>query len=299
MPYRLHAHVAPPRLMATPPDLAGDLTRQATARALGVTEDDARTLIANGGPVAEGAARDFAGHLCGYLAGLGLAVLQPGDPDGDRWDLALQPRDPAAVPALAVAIAQVLRRDAVAVAAALAGPVGMVIGGGDMTDGQRARLERMAGLRVLAAQPATARFDLLPGRPADPATLPALSRMLDRLGHRRCPLTGAVAVDIGRAERDALLRRFPAAGLVAVCRAFQRFDLVLAGMDGMTPADAADFLAVRSDIPRGAFGTGRVAADLVVDRDLPREQARAFQRDYAAIGLRTVMRPVVLARSRV
>ena len=238
MPYRLHAHVAPPRLMATPPDLAGDLTRQATARALGVTEDDARTLIANGGPVAECAARDFAGHLCGYLAVLGLAVLQPGDRDGDRWDLALQPRDPAAVPALAVAIAQVLRRDAVAVAAALAGPVGMVIGGGDMTDGQRARLERMAGLRVLAAQPATARFDLLPGRPADPATLPALSRMLDRLGHRRCPLTGAVAVDIGRAERDALLRRFPAAGLVAVCRAFQRFDLVLAGVGGMTPADA-------------------------------------------------------------
>ncbi|HMO09208.1 MAG TPA: hypothetical protein PKD10_16390, partial [Paracoccaceae bacterium] len=72
-----------------------------------------------------------------------------------------------------------------------------------------------------------------------------------------------------------------------------------ARVDGMTPADAADFLAVRSDIPRGAFGTGRVAADLVVDRDLPREQARAFQRDYAAIGLRTVMRPVVLARSRV
>lgn len=223
-------------------------------------------------------------------------LLSAGSATAERgpWDMAIQAREADLVPGLARALAAVLRRDAPALAEGLQGPVGLVLQGLDDPAPLRARLERMAGLRVLLARPAGARFDLLPWTPpADPASLPGLRRLLDRLGHRRCPVTGALARDILRAERDAVLRRFPGAGLVAACRDFQLFDLVLAGMDGISPAEAADFLAVRSDIPRSALRPGRVAADLVVDRALPRARALAFQRDYAAIGLRTLMRPVI------
>lgn len=226
------------------------------------------------------------------------AVADPGRAD-NRWDMAIQPRLPGTWPALARALAPVLRRDAAALAEALRGPVGLVLHGLSDPEVLRARLAGITGLRVLVARPSVARFDLLAWhRPADPGCLPALKRLLGLLGYGRCRITGALAQGITRAECDAVLRRFPGAGLVAVCRDFRLFDLVLCGVDGMTPGEAADFLAVRSAIPRDALVPGRVVADLVVDRDLPRDRALAFQRDYAAIGLRTRLRPVVPAPPR-
>jgi hypothetical protein len=152
----------------------------------------------------------------------------------------------------------------------------------------RRRIRGVVGLRLLVSDPEQAIYDLLPqGRPTDPDSARALGRYLQRLGLARCALTGAVAAGLDAAMRRLVMARFPQAGVVALNRDFQRFDLILAGAPGIERRELADFLAARSSLPPQAFARGEAQAGLRLECGLTRADALAFQADYAAIGIET------------
>jgi hypothetical protein len=240
----------------------------------------AARLAAAPGPLAEGLAPRAARQLAILLSLAGARVVPQGS--AARTDLALHPVQGAAQPGVAGALAAALCTSAGEVERALASPEGLVLRGLSAADVAlwRTALPRLPGLRPILSDPGAARYDLVAlHRPADPAAPAALVTALARLGARRCPLTAALAADLDRATCEHLMRRFPSAGVVALDRAFQRFDLILQGSEGLGAADLRDFLATR--------GLGPGADGAVLERGLTRAHALAFQADYAAIGLRT------------
>jgi hypothetical protein len=163
----------------------------------------------------------------------------------------------------------------------------------------RRRIKGVAGLRLLVSDPGQASYDLIPfGRPADPDSARALGRHLQRLGLARCALTGAVGADLDATMRRLVLARFPQAGVVALNRDFQRFDLVLTGTPDPARRELADFLATRTSLPPSAFAGRQARAGLRIECGLTRADTLAFQADYAAIGIETRPRLVFTGEGR-
>jgi hypothetical protein len=220
-----------------------------------------------------------------------IGPARPADPP--RFDLALQPRRSGSAEDCVRPLALALGLCAEAVRCGLAGPEGLVLRGLDWPQVAewRRRFAGLAPLRLTVSDPAGATFDLLPqGRPGDPAQALALPRHLRRLGIGPCPVTGAVGAGLDQTLRDHVLARFPRAGVIAVNRDFQRFDLVLADPPACLPEEIARFLAIRGRpvIAESAGDTQPMRLECA----LPRADALAFQADYAAIGLPTRLQPV-------
>lgn len=157
----------------------------------------------------------------------------------------------------------------------------------------RRRIKGVAGLRLLVSDPGQARYDLIPfARPADPDSARALAQHLQRLGLARCSMTGAVGADLDATMRRLVMARFPHAGVIALNRDFQRFDLVLTGTPDPARRELADFLSARTSLPPSAFAGRLSRTDLRIECGLPRPDTLAFQADYAAIGIETVPRLV-------
>jgi hypothetical protein len=152
----------------------------------------------------------------------------------------------------------------------------------------RRRIRGVAGLRLLVSDPEQAHYDLIPvGRPADPDSTRALRRYLQRLGLGRCRLTGAVGANLDAAMRRLVMARFAQAGVVALNRDFQRFDLILTDTPDPCRRELADFLASRTNLPASSFAGGEARAALRIECGLTRADTLAFQADYAAIGIET------------
>ncbi|MFV0491496.1 MAG: hypothetical protein ACK5M4_06740 [Pseudorhodobacter sp.] len=171
--------------------------------------------------------------------------------------------------------------------AALAGPGGLIlerVSQGDV-DLLRRVLRRVANLRIAVSDPLRARYDLLPDFRV-PFSLPAqLTDMLHQLGIARCKLTGAIAAKLDAPMRDLVLARFPDVPLIVMNRDFQRFDLFLTSTRDVSPRELADFLVTRSDLPHSLLE--HLPQPLRIESGLTRENALAFQSDYAALGLET------------
>ena len=280
------------RLSLAGPVARPDLVAPTLARHLGIAPDEAlRRLSAPPSTLCAALPAEAARGLGRLLAAFGVTVRM--DPvearvPAETVDLWVQPLGDETPPGLAEALGGVLGSGGCCGSLARLG--GIVVEGLSALDAGRLRerLLRLGPLRVLVAPVAGARFDLMPG---DAMPRP-LTRALARLGMAPCRLTGAVAADIDRATRDHLLARFPDAGLAAVNRAFQRFDLLLTGARGVSPREVADFLLTRSRLPRAVLEEMRVP--LRIETGLTRRDAFAFRSDYAAIGLQTEIRPVRL-----
>lgn len=159
-----------------------------------------------------------------------------------------------------------------------------------------ARLARCKGVVVTLSDPATARYDIHLTRTLDGRQAERLASICRLIGARRDPLTEAVATDLDRPNKNALLHRLPDLGLLAVDRRFQRFDLLLTGVTGWTTAALADFLVARTQKPRAAFEQLSPAVPVTLDLGLKADIARQFCADYAALGL--LVRPVLSMHPR-
>ena len=157
----------------------------------------------------------------------------------------------------------------------------------------RRRIKGVADLRLLVSDPGQAHYDLIPfARPADPDSARALGQHLQRLGLSRCGMTGAIGADLDATMRRLVMARFPRAGVIALNRDFQRFDLVLIGTPDPARRELADFLSARTSLPPATFAGQVCPTDLRIECGLPRADTLAFQADYAAIGIETVPRLV-------
>lgn len=285
------------RLALSTPTVVPALAEALLARHLGLSRPEAVRRLALGdlgGPLPPDRAR----HLAARLRAGGLDVrVRPAAQD-TRTDVALIPAPDADVVALAEQLAPRLDRRAAVLAADLVRPGGLVLPGLARPEASvwQAAPRRMAGLTVAQSDPDRALYDLIPfGTAADPAMAVALLRHLRVLGVDRCPLTGAPGAGLDGMMRDHVLRRFPLAGVIAVDRAFQRFDLALIRAPGLSARDLAGFLGPRAALAPEAFDDFGPDHPLTLDRGIARQAALRFQADYAAIGLETRLR---LARQR-
>lgn len=282
------------RLLLAAPAPQGRLAADLLAAATGVDAGLAAARLA-GGPslLAEGLGAAEARRLAALLPLFGLRVRV--EPEGSaaaeaeetRFDLSVQCAGPADAPALAATLGLTVGE----VREGLSRPGGLTLPGRDWAEvgALRARLCLLRGLRVAVSDPERATYDLIAwGRPTRPDEAAGLLRHSRRLGLGPCALTGAAVGGADRALRDHLLARFPGAGVIAVNRDFQRFDLLLTASPGLGERDLADFLASRGPHVASASGAG-----LCIERGLSRADTLCFQTDYAVIGIET--RPVLVA----
>lgn len=204
-------------------------------------------------------------------------------------DIALQVADPGDVQLLTPVLARALQRDETAVQAALRQPGGIVLHG--LTPAQTADLRhRLRPLRGLRLTQASGLADLFAIAPLDQVDRRALSRHLAVLGLAPCRFTGALATGLSAVQTAQLRARFDDAGLQAVNRAFQRFDLFLTGTEGLPAEEVAAFLSTRADLSGAMVEGVTPLTPLQIERGLTRASAIQFRADYAAIGLETCAR---------
>lgn len=242
-------------------------------------------------------------RLANLLAAMGVqvrleAASLPETPATAMVDVSLQPIEGDRLTELAQSVADWLPpvgvtscdRSAKAIEAELAGPGGLILSSVSLADADLLRrvMRRIAGLRIAVSDPREALYDLLPDHRAPFSVPPAVTEVLRRMGLSPCKLTGAVASKLDRSTRDLLMARFSKAPLVAMNRDFQRFDLFLTGVQNVSPRELADFLVARSDLPRAMLE--RMPHPLRIECGLTRENALAFQSDYAALGFETCAR---------
>lgn len=269
-------------LAVTAPAAAIDLAAPSLARYLHLSEPEAKALLASG--------RLRLGHdaapLKSLLRALGIA-LQP--VAQTRLALALF----AAVPdaAMVAAVSAVLPAET-ALTTGLAQFGGVILpelmpAEADML---RQRLRRVAGLSVTASDPVRATYDVFACLPIDAASRRALSAHLALAGLAARRYNGALASDLHQAQAQQIMARFADCGLIALDRAFQRYDLYLTGIGTLSPQDVAEFLATRTDLSGAMLECVTPLNPLRIERGLSRSAAHMFCADYAAIGLETCAR---------
>lgn len=239
--------------------------------------------------LADGLDAVTAGRLANLLRSFGLRVrVDSGTGKDALVDLSIQLAMPLRVQRTVRLIMAETGLAAPDIAKALAGPGGLVLAG--LRSDEVARLQQSLGransLVLIESDPASAVYDVfLPDRTADEA----LSERLRMMGAEADPITGAVATGLDRALCRHLVQRFPDAGLIALDRAFQRFDLYLTRVTGWVTRDLADFLVARTGLPRSRFEVLSQGEPLRIELGLTHAAARQFRADYATIGLHTLM----------
>ncbi len=236
-----------------------------------------------------------------HLLGLRVAIVAADAAAAEaphQFEVALQACGPEAVEALATLMDKDADGPGIVTTTT---PTLTVIEGLDWSavSALRRRAKKLPGLRLLVSDPEQASYDLVPfGRPADPVSAAGLVRHLQRLGLARCTLTGAVGADLDITMRRLVLARYPHAGVIALNRDFQRFDLVLTGSPDPARRELADFLSARTSLPHAAFAGSNGRAGQRIECGLTRADTLAFQADYAAIGIETRPRLVFTGEER-
>lgn len=248
-------------------------------------------LVTPGSPALRGLTRDQAIRLRDLLLATGWSATIRPDADQPVTDLSLQPAIWADSSRLARRLAPLLGQDPSAIRERLHHPGGLVLHGDDPI---RARLNertlrRMRGLMLVTSDPQVALHDLYPTRRLSPDARADLLRRLRPFCAPASSPTAALAEGLSTPLRDRALARFGPDEVIAVNRAFQRFELHLIGVTGWVGAELADFLALRTGQPRARFEVISPADPVILDAALTHSVARQFSADYAAIGLFTRM----------
>jgi hypothetical protein len=275
-----------------------DLAAPVLSQHLGIPQDEALARLANApSRLAAGLSPQRAERLAAILATLGLSVsLEVAR--SSCFDLSAQLAVWADAEKIAARLSPIVDRPPQDVARALGNCGGLILEGldADTATTLSAHLGRLRGLVVTLSDRATALYDIYATRPLFDQEASRLAAVSSLLGTRRDGLTDAVATGLDRRNLDQLMSRLPDLDLIALDRAFQRFDLVLTGVTGWTDAQLADFLAARTHKPRAAFEMLSPSEPVKLDLGLKLHVARQFCADYAAIGL--MVRPILSTRGR-
>lgn len=257
---------------------------------LHLSESAALALLCSAPSVlAEGLDGATARRLANLLRSFGLRVRIDGDSGKSALvDLSIQLCLPLRVQRTVRQIMAETGLPAQGIAAALGRPGGLVLSGLHPDEAGRLQrgLGRLNSLKLIESDPASAVYDVfLPDGTVDGA----LAERLRMMGAEADPITGAVATGLDLALCRHLVQRFPDAGLLALDRAFQRFDLYLTRVTGWVTRDLADFLVARTGLPRSRFEVLSQGEPLRIELGLTHAAARQFRADYATIGLHTLM----------
>ena len=295
------------RLSLISPCSCVSLAAPTLALHLGLTRSEAAARLSiSSGTLSDRLEADRAKRLANLLASLGVAVhldasksgAPPHGPQNLLFDLSIQPVEACDVEQLAETLPRALppslwgdvAPNARHLQHELSGPGGLVFE--DQTSNQinqtRRRLRKIKGLRLSASSKATAVYDIFYSPQSVAPISPDILVALRCLGLAPCGLTGAIAARVDVKTRDHIVKRFGSRGLFAFNQDFQRFDLFLMGVQNLSPRELADFLVIRSDLPRAVLE--RMPCPLKIEAGLTRANALAFQSDYAALGLETCAR---------
>lgn len=228
-------------------------------------------------------------RLRGFLMAMGLRVADCHPDTADRFDLCLHPKPGTELAPLVAVLMPVLKeigpRTETALRDGLAAPDGLILPllSAPVADRLLRRLRRIRQISVVQSCSSDAVHDLF----APSVALAGLSAHLRLLGYGEDPVTGAMAAGIDRDIARHLMRRFPQARVID--RAFQRFDLLLTGINTPVGEDIADFLTSRVGLGRDRFGLVSAEVPLRLETGLLRSSALRFRQDYAAIGLPTTL----------
>ena len=239
--------------------------------------------------LAEAIEPDLARKLADLLRSFGLRVrLDDSTGRTARFDLSIQIALPVRIQRAVRMVAEQTGLPVEHVASQLHRPGGVVLTGLERAEVDRlqAALGRSGSLVLIESDPASAIYDVfLP----DQEMNEALSDRLRMMGAEPDPITGAVAAGLDRALCDHLLGRDPVSGLLALSRAFQRYDMYLSRATGWVTNDLADFLVARTGLPRSRFEVLSERLPLKIETGLTHASARQFRADYASIGLHTLL----------
>ncbi|WP_235933108.1 hypothetical protein [Paragemmobacter ruber] len=278
-------------LLLAAPSAVAHLAAPILADHLGITTGAAlQRLTESPGPIARRLAPQPAQLLYSLLSALGLNLLLQRDDDrSPLFDLSIQPSiwvDPGR---LSRRLARVLGLAAETIEVAIARPGGLMLTALPLAEAHalERRLAAIRGLIVLRFEREGAFYDLFPTRVLLSPERDALALALQAEDARPDPLTGACAAGLNEAACTRVLAAVPAAGLLALDRSIQRFDLHLVGVHGWVTGDLADFLATRTSLPRARFEVISQDDPITLDRGLTHAVLRQFCADYAAIGLQT------------
>lgn len=300
------------RLSLIGPCATAKLAAPTLARHLGISVDDATVRLCQApATLADRMEANRARRLAALLLSLGVAVRMTPSPAHAKakpcpdakpldavYEVSVQPIEAEEIERLSHAISQALPpmvlsggdRRPEALEIALSGPGGLVLTGLEPEQIKKLRhaFRKIDGLRIAGSSAVGAMYDILRDPRIEGPDPDTLAASLRRLGLVPCKLTGAVAARLDAKTRDHVLRRFGGLGLIALNHDFQRFDLFLTGAHNLSPRELADFLVVRSDLPRRILE--RMPRALRIESGLTRANALAFQSDYAALGLETCAR---------
>ena len=260
------------------------------AQKLGISQAEAADRLCSlAGPISAPLSHRHAMGLRAILSTLGVRVdLHPSGHDTPQsFDLSLQMQSWADPEKVAAGLEQVIGGSRTEHLRALAQPAGLVlpeIPAAAAAELDR-RLRRIRGLVLLHLDRRHACLDLFAPSPLSAEQARLLSQVSRTFGLTGDATSGAILVGLGQGLAARVLARFAGAGLIAVDRAFQRFDLHLTGYAGWLTKDLADFLAARTGTSRARFEFLSAAEPIRLDTGLTYLQARRFCADYAAIGL--------------
>ncbi len=275
-------------LVSTGP--AAQLAVGTLAQHLGLSAETALARLCDAPSVlAEAIEPDLARKLADLLRSFGLRVrLDDSTGRTARFDLSIQIALPVRIQRAVRMVAEQTGLPVEHVASQLHRPGGVVLTGLERAEVDRlqAALGRSGSLVLIESDPASAIYDVfLP----DQEMNEALSDRLRMMGAEPDPITGAVAAGLDRALCDHLLGRDPVSGLLALSRAFQRYDMYLSRATGWVTNDLADFLVARTGLPRSRFEVLSERLPLKIETGLTHASARQFRADYASIGLHTLL----------
>ncbi len=228
-------------------------------------------------------------QLFALLAALGL-TRQNAEAQSDQ-SLSVQLTLPADLAFLAPKIATITKLPLSCVQQALQRPGGVVLENLTATEATQLRkqIRRAQGMKT-AQSSMNAVCDLFVIQALPITVSRTLGRYLALMGATSCRFSGALASGLTLHQAKHICARFPHSGLIALDRAFQRFDLFLTGIGDLAPQDVAEFLSTRANLSGAMVECVTPLQPLQIENGLTRGVTQQFRADYAAIGLQTCAR---------
>lgn len=272
-------------LVVSAPVASFDLAASSLSKHFGWTHDFACSTLSAGRITVESGERTR--RILALLRAMGVAC----EPE-ENESYSVSIRAPKASASCIVTLARILGQEPDRVARSLSNPWGHIL-----TDLSRAEVDRLRNavrrhptFCMTEVANADAVVDIFGVTSAHPREARALSCFIAQRGLKSCQLSGALIGNLTLSSANQIIDRFADCGLVALPRAFQRFDLYLTGIGNLTAAEVMDFLIMRGDQSGRMAESISVLAPLRVETDLGRAAAVAFCADYASIGLQVSLR---------
>ncbi len=267
------------------------------AQYFGLSLQEAELLLEKGrGVIASRVPLQAVQRAMPLLAAIGvrIAVQSHDAPQRvERFDLSLRLLEAGVADDVVTALQRLGVKQTIS-AADFAGPSGLLLS--DLPEGRAlvyaSAMRKLVGVQATLCARTEALYDLF-ARAGTGKDLAPLRRHLGILGCGAFGPGSAIGVGLDHHVLTHVLARFPQFGLYAVNQAFQRYDLRLTGLGGLSPHELQDFLFTRGFGPAEVRGALQSNPGLRVETGLSRTAALQFMSDYATIGLSVLAELIV------